>query len=217
MRGSFHQQLEELKLDITRMGTLVEQALAKSVAALKASDVDLARQVVAEDQEVNRLHLEIEERCLQLLALQQPMAKDLRVVGTALKLITDLERMADYGVNIARTTIRMASEPLIKPLVDIPQMVDVTMLMLREALQAFVHEDVTLALRMIERDHEVDHLFKRVFGELESLMMADPANVKQALQLLFVARGLERTADHATNLGEWIIYMVTGERKELNN
>lgn len=217
MRGSFHQELEELKLDITRMGTLVEQALERSVASLKASDVALAHQVVAEDKEVNRFHLGIEERCLRLLALQQPMAKDLRVIGTALKLITDLERMADYGVNIARTTIRMSGEPLVKPLVDIPRMVDVTMLMLREALAAFVHEDVAMALQMIERDHEVDHLYKKVFGELESLMMADPVNVRQALQLLFVARGLERTADHATNLGEWIIYMVTGERKELNN
>lgn len=217
MRGSFHQELEELKLDITRMGTLVEQALERSVASLKASDVELAHQVVAEDKEVNRFHLGIEERCLRLLALQQPMAKDLRVIGTALKLITDLERMADYGVNIARTTIRMSGEPLVKPLVDIPRMVDVTMLMLREALAAFVHEDVSMALRMVERDHEVDHLYKKVFEELEALMMADPANIRQALQLLFVARGLERTADHATNLGEWIIYMVTGERKELNN
>jgi phosphate transport system protein len=216
MRGSFHHELEELRLDITRMGTMVEQALARSVQSLKESDVAAARQVVADDAEINRQHLAIEARCLSLLALQQPMAKDLRVIGTALKMITDLERMADYAVNIAKTTVRLEGEPLIKPLVDIPRMVETTMQMLRDAVQAFVNEDVDLALRMIERDHEVDHLYKRVFEELEELMKKDPANVHQALQLLFVARSLERTADHATNLGEWTIYMVTGERKELN-
>lgn len=216
-REGFHRELQELRNDITRMGTLVEQALERSVRALKDRDLDLARQVIDQDTQVNRYHLGIEQRCLKLLALQQPMAKDLRVVGTALKIITDLERMADYAVNIAKTTLRLQGEPLIKPLVDIPRMVEVTMQMLRDALQAFVNEDVDLAVRMIERDHEVDHLYSRVFTELEELMQADPANVKQALQLLFVSRYLERTADHATNLGEWTIYMVTGERKELNN
>ncbi|HHY93027.1 MAG TPA: phosphate signaling complex protein PhoU, partial [Firmicutes bacterium] len=168
------------------------------------------------DDLIDTMELDIENRCLRLLALQQPMASDLRVIGTALKIVTDLERMADHASDIAKVTIRLQGQPLIKPLVDIPRMATIARQMTRQSLDAFVQRDVNMALAMIESDHEVDHLYSQIFRELLTYMMEDPRTIQQATYLLFVGMYLERIADHATNLGEWIIYMVTGEKKELN-
>ncbi len=216
-RESFHSALERLQEDLLRMGALVEDTIYRAVKSLKDRDVELAREVVAGDEVIDQLNLDIEQRCLQLLALQQPMARDLRVIGTALKISSELERMADNATDIAKVTIRLDGQPLIKPLVDIPRMAEIARSMLRDSLNAFVKQDVKMAMEMIERDHEVDHLYSQIFRELLVIMMEDPRTITQATYLLFVGKYLERIADHATNLGEWTIYLVTGERKELNN
>jgi phosphate transport system protein len=198
------------------MGSLVEKAIAEAVRSLAERDLELAEKVVTGDDLIDGMELDIENRCLRLLALQQPMASDLRVIGTALKIVTDLERMADHASDIAKVTIRLQGQPLIKPLVDIPRMATIAREMTRQSLDAFVQRDVNMALAMIESDHEVDHLYSQIFRELLTYMMEDPRTIQQATYLLFVGMYLERIADHATNLGEWIIYMVTGEKKELN-
>lgn len=216
-REIFHQQLEELQEELLKMGTLVEEAIHRAVRSLSEKDSALAHQVIDADDQVDEAELDIERRCLALFALQQPMATDLRLVGTALKFITDLERMADHAVDIAKITLRLEGQPLIKPLVDIPRMAELAQAMVREALASYVNRDAELAYAMIARDDEVDHLYGQIFRELLTYMMEDPRTIKQATHLIFVAMYLERIADHATNLGEWTIYMVTGERKELNN
>lgn len=216
-RKSFHTELEELQQDILRMGALVEQAIHQAVKSLKEKDTRLAQKVIDDDDKIDHFELEIERRCLTLLALQQPMASDLRVIGTALKIVTDLERMADHATDIAKVTIRLEGQPLIKPLIDIPRMAEIAQQMVRDSLNAYVRRDPELAMEMIERDHEVDHLYRQIFRELLTFMMEDPRTIQQATYLLFVGLYLERIADHATNLGEWIIYMVTGEIKDLNN
>lgn len=216
-RKSFHAELDELQRDILRMGTLVEGQIDKAVRSLAQKDSNLAQDVILRDDMVDAMELDIERTCLELLALQQPMAADLRIIGTALKIVTDLERMADHAVDIARVTIRLEGQPLIKPLIDVPRMAEIAQSMIRDGLKAYVDQDMELAIRMVERDHDIDRLYSQVFRELLTYMMEDVAKITQATYLLFVASYLERIADHATNLGEWIIYMVTGERKELNS
>jgi phosphate transport system protein len=217
MRQSFHEQLGDLQQRIVRMGQLVSQMIDHATLSLARSDAALARAVIEADDEIDDMQIEVQMLALQLLALQQPLAKDLRRLGTALKLVTDLERMADHATDIADTTLRLEGEPLIKPLVDIPHMATLVADMTREALTAYVTEDEDLARQMIARDHEVDYLYKVIFDELLGMMEQDPAVVKQATYLLHVALYLERVGDHATNLGEWTIYMLTGELEELNN
>jgi phosphate transport system protein len=217
MRQNFQMELSALKEDILHMGTLVEERIREAVRSLAEGDLELARKIVASDDEIDRMNLEIEKKCLTLLALQQPIARDLRAVGTALKIVTDLERMADHAADIAKVTLRLQGEPLIKPLIDIPRMAELARQMTRDSLRAFVHEDAELARRMIEHDDEVDHLYAQIFRELLVIMMEDPRTIHQATYLLFVAQYLERVADHATNLGEWIIYLVTGELREMND
>lgn len=215
-RKSFHAELEELQKDILKLGGLVEQAIYKGVKSLEKMDYKLAQEVIDNDDVIDNYELEIENKCLTLIARQQPMARDLRTIGTALKIITDLERMADHSTEIARITKRLEGQELIKPLVDIPRMAQLAQRMVGESLQAFIQRDTEMAMEMIELDHQVDHLYRQIFRELLVLMMEDPRNITQATYLLLVARNLERIADHATNLGEWIIYMVTGVKKELN-
>jgi len=199
------------------MGTVVEEAIERSVRSLAEQDTALAQAVIDGDDQADELELDIEQRCLALFALQQPMATDLRSIGTALKIVTDLERMADHATDIAKVTLRLAGQPLIKPLIDIPRMAAIAQTMVREALSAYVNRDADLAYNMIARDDEVDHLYSQIFRELLTYMLEDPRTVQQATYLIFVSKYLERIADHATNLGEWVIYMVTGERKELND
>lgn len=216
-RESFHASLERLQSDLLKMGARVEESIHQAVKSLEQGDAELAERIIAGDDAIDQMELDIEQQCLNLLALQQPMAKDLRIIGTALKIITDLERMADHASDIAKVTIRLKGQPLIKPLVDIPRMAEIAQTMTRESLTAYVNRDPDLAYRMIERDHQVDHLYSQIFRELLLIMMEDPKTIGQATQLLFVSMYLERIADHATNLGEWVIFMVTGERRELND
>jgi phosphate transport system protein len=213
-REQFHTELKSLEQEILRMGTLVEEQIARAVDSLTTRDLKVAQQVIEDDDRVDDLEMEIERRCLTLLALQQPLAGDLRVVSTALKIITDLERMADHAADIANVTRRLGHDPLIKPLVDIPRMATVAAHMVRSALNAYIARDVEMARDMIRMDDEVDRLYGQIFRELLDIMRQDPDSVFQATYLLFVANYLERIADHATNLGEWVQYMVTGRRKE---
>jgi phosphate transport system protein len=215
-REQFHTELAMLEREILRMGALVEEQMARAVQSLSERDLELADRVIADDDLVDALEMDIERRCLRLLALQQPMASDLRTISTALKIITDLERMADHAADIAKVTKRLQGEELIKPLVDIPRMATVAAHMVRAALNAYIERDVDMALDMIRMDDEVDHLYGEIFRELLTIMRERPETVHQATYLLFVANYLERIADHATNLGEWVMYVVTGVRKELN-
>lgn len=215
-RQSFHEQVEALQRDLLRMGVFVSEAIEKAVQSLAKLDIPLARQVIDGDDTVDRMLIDIEKRCLQLMALQQPMASDLRAIGTALKIVTDLERMADHATDIAKITIRLEGEKLIKELVDIPRMARRVQAMTREALEAYLNKDVARATAMIAMDDEIDTTYKEIFDELLGIMHSQPANVRQATYLLLVAMYLERVGDHATNLGEWTIYMVTGELKDMN-
>ncbi|PSR31394.1 MAG: phosphate transport system regulatory protein PhoU [Sulfobacillus benefaciens] len=217
LRQSFRAELQQLDQELIRMGALVEDQIRRAVKSLTERNLTLAHMVIADDDRVDAMEIDIERRCLTLLALQQPLAGDLRIVSTILKIITDLERMADHAADIAEVTVRLGQEPLVKPLVDIPEMARLSSSMVRLALNAYIHRSLEEAVTMIRLDDDVDHLYSRIFDDLQGLMQDRPETVPQAIHLLFVANYIERVADHATNLGEWVIYMVTGERKELND
>lgn len=217
MRDQFHAQLDEMQRQIVHMGHLVTEAVELATLSIARRDTDLARKVIAGDDAVDQLLIDIELKAMQLLALQQPMARDLRNIGTGLKIVTDLERMADHATDIAEVTLKLSDQPLGRQLERIPRMAELAQQMIREALEAYVSRDEQLARRMIARDDEVDRLYNQVFQEMLTLMETEPAAVVQATYLLHVAAYLERVADHATNLGEWTIYMLTGVLEELNN
>ncbi len=215
-RKSFHEQLGEMQQDVLKMGTMVEQAIFDSVKSLKKRDESLAQQVIDGDDAIDDFQVRIEDSCIKLLALQQPMAGDLRVISAAMKIVNDLERMADHASDISKVTIRLSGQPLIKPLIDIPRMAETTQKMLRISLDAFVNRDASEVEQLIDCDHEVDALYQQVFRELLVFMIEDPRTIRQSTHLLFVARHLERLGDYCTNLGEAVYYMVKGERKDLN-
>ncbi|MEW6031317.1 MAG: phosphate signaling complex protein PhoU [Bacillota bacterium] len=215
-RGSFETQLGELREDLLKMGALVKESVHRSVKALKDQDIELAQSIVEGDETVDALEHEIEHKCLMLLALQQPMAVDLRFIGTALKAVTDLERMADHATDIAKIALRIGHEPHIKPLVDIPRMAALVEKMLDDGLRAFIARDAEAAVEVAGRDDEVDHLYGQVYRELLTYMLEDPRTIRQATHLLFAAQHLERIGDHVTNLSEWVLYLVRGELRDLN-
>ncbi len=215
-RVVFEEKMNHLQERLHQMGSLVEGAIARSIESLRTQDQAMAQVVVRGDENIDYLQQEIEDKCLELIATQQPMAKDLRRVATLFKITTDLERMADYASNIAEITLRIGDEPLIKPLVDIPRMAVLSQRMVKKALDAYVREDVELAASVGPDDDEVDNLFKQIFRELLTIMMENPRTISQASHLLFVGRWLERMSDHATNIAEEVIFLVTGERQRLN-
>ncbi|HEX3031855.1 MAG TPA: phosphate signaling complex protein PhoU [Bacillota bacterium] len=215
-RASYDKQLEDLQREILRMGSLVESAVDQAVHSLVRQDLKLAEAVIKGDDSVNVIRRGIEESCLVLIATQQPIAKDLRRIIAAISIVTDLERMGDHAAAIAKVTKRLANQPLIKPLIDIPKMARLAQAMVRNVLDSYVKGDVDMALQTCQADDEIDHLYKAVFDELVEIMINDRTTINQATYLLFVARYLERIADHATNIGENVIYLETGERKELN-
>ena len=215
-RKSFHEQLDELQQDVLTMGTMVEQAIFNAVKSLKARDESLAQQVIDGDDTIDDFQVRIEDDCIRLLALQQPMASDLRVISAVLKIANDLERIADHATDVSKVTIRISGQPLIKPLIDIPRMAEITQKMLRISLDAFIRRDDSEVEQLIDCDHEVDSLYNQIFRELLTFMLEDPRMIRQATHLLFVGRHLERMADYCTNLGEAVYFMVKGERKNLN-
>ncbi|NLN19056.1 MAG: phosphate signaling complex protein PhoU [Firmicutes bacterium] len=207
-------QLEIIHDDILRMGTLVEEAIRDADRALSEQDLELAKSVIEGDKAIDNLERSIESDCIRILALHHPLASDLRTVTTALKVITDLERMADHATAIALIALRIGANPLIKPLVDIPRMSTLARQMVHESLDAFVSRNTELAQKVRSEDDLIDRLYSELHDELLGLIIqgTNTANAEQALNLLFVAQHLERIADHATNIAERVIYLVTGER-----
>ena len=208
MHRHFDQDLQTLKEELLEMGGRAEAIIQKSVEALKRRDRRLADEVIADDETIDRLEIEVDERCVSLLALRQPMAVDLRFITAALKICNDLERVGDHAVNIAQCAQRLAGEPPLKPLVDIPRMADLAASMLREALDAFVRRDGATARTLVKRDDEVDNLNRQVFRELLSYMIEDPRTITRAMELILVARNLERVADLATNIAEEVVFIT---------
>lgn len=214
-RENFHRILEETQQDVLRMGSLVEEAITRAVDALARSDVNAAEEILRADDYIDDLNVLIETNCLNLLALQQPMASDLRTIAAMLDIIIDLERIGDHACDIAQITRNLANEPLLKPLVDIPLMAAKAREMLRESLDAFSHRDAQAAHDIPRKDDEVDRLYRKVFAELIQFMARDPKAIGRASNLLLVALYLERIADHATNICERVVYMVEGVPKKL--
>lgn len=216
VRASFQQSLEELQRDMCKMGSLVEEMITDAIKSLTKQDVELAEAVLKKDKIVNQLDLEIEDRCMKLLATQQPMGKDLRQIGVTFKIIKDLERIADHACDIAKTAKRIGTEPLIKPLIDIPRMAELAKRMVKKSLDSYVAEDIVLAEEIKHDDDQVDNLHNQIFRELLTVMMENPKTINQAAYLLFISSSLERIGDYATNICESVIFLVTGERKDLN-
>lgn len=204
----FQRELEKLKENLLRMAGLVEKVISDSVQSLMKRDSDLAKKTIASDDAINDLELVIEEMCLRLLALRQPMAIDLRFITAAMKIVTDLERMGDQAVNIAERTISLNQEPQLKPYIDLPRMAEIVQSMVKDVLDAFVKQDSSLARSVCVRDDLVDGLNDQVFRELLTYMISDPKTITRAVHLMIVSRCLERIADHATNIAEDVIFMV---------
>lgn len=216
VRERFTQKIHDVKQKVLKMGALVENIIDTSVTAMKTQDLDLARNVLKKDDEIDQLELEIEKDCMMLLALQQPLAKDLRTIASVLKIITDLERMGDNAVNIAEVILEIGEEPILNSLKDIPRMADIAQKMLKMSLDAFVNEDIALAQKAAERDEDVDRLYETVINDFLNIITEKRELTKQGTKLLFLGRYLERIADHSTNICERTIYMITGELKEIN-
>ncbi len=215
-RELYLKELDTLKTDVVRMATMAGEAIHAAVEALRDRDIARAEHIIAEDDKIDALHMDLENRCMRLLATQQPMASDLRAIASVLAITIDVERMADHAEGISKATKRLADQPLLKPLIDIPRMEELVQQMLREAMDAFLRRDPALAETMTKKDDEIDGLRSQVFRELLTYMLSDPKTTPRALELLLVAQHLERAADHITNIGERVIYMVTGELRELN-
>jgi phosphate transport system protein len=207
----FDEELTHLKGLILKMGGLVESSIKDSVKSLVERNDELAKAVIERDHEINALDVQIDEECIRLIALMQPMASDLRFLTTAMKITTDLERMGDNAVNIAERALELNKEPILKPYIDIPHMSQIAQGMTRDALDAFVRKDKRLAMDVIMRDDEVDDLKYGILEELISYMIRDPNTVSRAMKISFVAQYLERIADHATNIAEMVIYLVAGK------
>lgn len=216
-RQSYDHELENLRSDISEMGNLVGLAIGEAVKALATQNIDLAQKIMAGDDIIDGIEVDIEDKCMVLIARQQPLARDLRIIGTGLKITTDLERIGDHAFDIAKIAIKVAeSGPLVKPLVDLPRMADMAQKMLKDSLEAYINLDIALAEQVCQADDNVDDIYQQIFRELLTYMMEDPRTISQATQLIFVARYLERVADHATNIAEWVIYLVTGQRMRKN-
>lgn len=207
----FDDELMRLKEMVLKMGAMVESSIKDSVKSLVERDDELAKSVIERDHQINALDVQIDEECIRLIALMQPMAGDLRFLTTAMKITTDLERMGDNAVNIAERALELNKEPILKPYIDIPHMSQIAQGMTRDALDAFVRRDKKLAMDVIMRDDEVDDLKYGIFEELISYMVRDPNTVYRAMKVSFVAQYLERIADHATNIAEMVIYLVAGK------
>ncbi len=213
-REKFDQELKQLKQDILSLGEMVDRAIEQSIVALKERDLDLARQIIANDKAINARRYAIEKKCYTLIATQQPAAGDLRTIITAIHLATELERIADHAAGIAQITVRMGGEPPLKPLIDIPRMAERDRAMLRQALNAYLAHDASLAQDIGSLDDEIDQLYDQILRELLTFMIEDPRTVTRATYLLWVSHNLERIGDRVTNIGERVIFMVTGELKE---
>ena len=215
-RPHFDRELRALRDEVVVLGNMVDRAIDRSIDALKRRDMLAAQHIVADDAAINRKRFEIEERVMQIIARQQPMAGDLRIVLAVLLVVTDLERMGDHAEGIAKIVLMHGDEPLLKPLIDVPRMAEKARDMLRRALQAFVAEDVEASKQIAMEDDEVDALYDQVYRELITFMLSDPRTITRATYLLWVAHNLERIADRVTNICERTVFAVTGRLEEFN-
>jgi phosphate transport system protein len=211
MQRHFHDELEALKQTLLAMGGLVEDQIRRVMQALTERDDALAQAVIDCDRQVNTYDVEVDEQCVELLALHQPTAGDLRFITTAMKIVTDLERIGDQAVNIAQRVIELNREPQLKPYIDLPRMATRAQAMVKESLDAFVARDTGLARRVCAEDAEVDALKEQIFRELLTFMLEDPRAIPRAIRLILISRFMERVADHATNIAEMVVYLVEGK------
>ena len=215
-RPTLERHLSEIQSDMLVMGSMVGKAITRSVEALKQRDVVAAQKVIEDDLAVNKKRFDIEEKCVRLLATQQPIAGDLRTLVAVLSMIIDLERIGDHAEGIAKITLMIGDEPPLKPLIDIPRMSQKATDMLDQSLEAFVGRNQYLARQVIHLDDEVDGLYDQVFRELVSYMVEDPRSITRATRLLWVAHNLERIADRVTNICERVVFLVTGKMEDLD-
>ena len=215
-RETFERDLQRMQDEVLALGSMVERALVESIESLKQQDQEWARRLIAGDRDVNRKRFDIESEALILIATQQPMATDLRVLAAVLEIAGELERIGDYAKGIAKINLMIGQEPLIKPLIDLPRMAEKASDMLHRSLQAFMQRDVELARAIPGEDDEVDNLYNQVYRELLTLMMANPSTIDQANYLLWAAHNLERAADRVTNICERVVFTVTGEMAEMD-
>ncbi|MFQ5736112.1 MAG: phosphate signaling complex protein PhoU [Thermodesulfobacteriota bacterium] len=215
-REAYHNALKGVQDDVREMAEMVGAALKASMDALKSRDIGLSKQIMKNDIEVNRKRFDIEEKCIQLIATQQPMAVDLRTLASIINIITDLERIGDHAEGIAKISVSIGDGPLVKPLVDMPVMADKALSMLNRCMQAFVDRDVEASKKICDEDDEVDALYDEIYTELVHLMIKDPKIIKDATYLIWTAHNIERIADRVTNIAERVVYMVTGKMQEMN-
>lgn len=215
IRTTYHKKLRLIQDDILAMGSMVEKAITNSVEALKNRDLEMARQIIIDDLKINRKRFDIEEKCIQLIATQQPMASDLRNIICILNIVTELERIGDYAEGIAKIAIMIGDEPPLKPLIDIPRMAEKVVDMLHRSLDALINPDADAARKIAAEDDDVDNIYDQVFRELLTYMAEDPKTITRATRLIWVAHNLERSADRVTNICERVVYLVTGKMEEI--
>jgi phosphate transport system protein len=215
IRATFDQELQDLSDNVLRLGSMVDAAISLSIQALKERDQVLAQQIITDDERINELRFKIEEECVSLIARQQPAARDLRLIVAAMNIVLDLERMGDHAAGIATIVLRMGDEPLLKPLIDLPRMAQISQDMLRQSLDALISSNPDEALAITQIDDEVDMLYNQIFRELVSYMIEDPRTVTRAMYLLFCAHNVERVADRVTNICERVIFVSTGRMEEI--
>jgi phosphate transport system protein len=215
IRMVFHKKLREIQDDILVMGSMVEKATSRSIEALKERDIEKAQEIITDDLKINNKRFSIEEKCVQLIATQQPMASDLRAIICVLNIITEIERIGDHAEGIAKIVIAIGDEPPLKPLIDIPRMAEKSNDMLHRSLDALINQDADTARKIVDEDDEVDNLYDQVFRELLTFMAEDPKTITRATRLIWVAHNLERSADRVTNICERVVYLVTGKMEEL--
>lgn len=216
IRSTYEKELQQIQDQMLVMASMVDRQIDRSIQALKNRDLDESRRIVADDLQINKIRFDIEELCIQIIATQQPMASDLRAIVAVLNIITDLERMGDHAEGIAKISLMIGDEPLLKPLIDVPRMADKARDMLRRTMDAFVERDAEAAKRIAEEDDQVDALYDQVYRELLTFMLSEPSNITRATYLLWVAHNLERIADRVTNICERIVFLVTGRMQEMN-
>jgi phosphate transport system protein len=216
LRATYDREFKQIVDSILKLGDMVDQAIANALQSLQERDQKLAQQVMEDDEKINQLRFEVEEACLTLIATQQPTAGDLRAVVATMNIVVDMERMGDHASGIAKTVIRMGDEPLLKPLIDIPRMAQLSRTMLRESLDAFIERNAAKARAIAKRDEDIDHLYRAIFDELVEIMAVKPESVERATYLLWCAHNLERIGDRVTNIAERVIFMTTGDMQELN-
>jgi phosphate transport system protein len=217
IRATFDHELQDLRDNVLRMGSMVDTAINRSIQALKDRDQELSQQIIADDEAINELRFKVEEDCISIIARQQPAARDLRFIVSAMNITLELERMGDHAAGIATIVLRMGDQPLLKPLIDLPRMAQISQDMLRQSLDAFTSGNPEHALAITRIDDEVDSLYTQVFRELVTYMIEDPRTVTRAMYLLFCAHNVERIADRVTNICERVIFVATGRLEEISS